>query len=414
MRLMKYGRKSIGAWMVMACLCMDAGPVTTAGIAQTTGNGMIGDLIKEARQQLAPDRRTAVFDVHAETRGTATILTGEIQDAALKEQLLEFMKEKGVTSIVDSITALPQPSLGEKTRAVVSLSVANIRTRPDHPAEMGTQAILGTPLRVLKKEQGGWFYVQTPDEYLGWTDDRIVLMTETEFAAWSRLPRVIITTEYTIARERPEPGSQAVSDLVAGCLLALKGEAGAFYEVGYPDGRAAFVRKDEAAPYAQWLERTQATPETIVRTAKRFFGVPYFWGGTSAKGMDCSGFTKTVHFLNGLLLPRDASQQVFVGDLVETTGDVNLRPGDLLFFGFKATPERHERVTHVAISLGGKRFIHASGGEGVRINSLDPGEADYSEFREETFLRAKRILGSGREHGAKYLRELPYYGRQAD
>jgi len=398
-------RRWIGVWMIIA------GMATTAAIAQTTGAGMMSDLIKEAKQKFAPDRRTAVFDIHAETRGTVTILTGEIHNAALKGQLLDFLKKQGVTSIVDSITTLPHSSLGEKTRAVVSLSVANIRTRPDHPAEMGTQAIMGTPLRVLKKEQGGWFYVQTPDEYLGWTDDRIVLMTEAEFSAWKILPKVIITTEYTIAREKPEAGSQAVSDLVAGCILALKAEAGAFYEVGYPDGRTAFVRKDEAAPYAQWLEHRQATPETIVSTAKRFFGVPYLWGGTSAKCMDCSGFTKTVYFLNGLLLPRDASQQVLVGDPVKTDGDMDLRPGDLLFFGFKATPERRERVTHVAISLGGKRFIHSSGGAGVCFNSLDPGDTDYSEFREETFLRAKRMIGSPEEHGVKFLKELPYYGR---
>jgi cell wall-associated NlpC family hydrolase len=341
MRMRNGRRRWIGVWMIIA------GMATTAGIAQTTGAGMMSDLIKEAKQKLAPDRRTAVFDVRAETRGTVTILTGEIHNAALKEQLLEFLKGKGVTSIVDSVTLLPQSSLGEKTYAVVSLSVANIRTRPDHPAEMGTQAILGTPLRVLKKDQGGWFYVQTPDEYLGWTDDRIVLMTEAEFAAWGRLPKVIITTEYTIAREKPEAGSQAVSDLVAGCLLALKADTGGFYEVGYPDGRTAFVRKEEAAPYAQWLERTQATPETIVSTAKRFFGVPYFWGGTSAKCMDCSGFSKTVYFLNGLLLPRDASQQALVGDLVKMDGDIDLRPGDLLFFGLSILRGGQESVSTV-------------------------------------------------------------------
>ncbi len=116
MKLMRGGRKWIGVGMIMACLCLAAGPATTAGIAETTGAGMIGDLIKEAKQKLAPDRRTAVFDVHAETRGSLTVLTGEIHSAALKEQLLDFLKEKGVTSIVDSITALPQPSLGEKTR----------------------------------------------------------------------------------------------------------------------------------------------------------------------------------------------------------------------------------------------------------------------------------------------------------
>ena len=341
----------------MACLCMAAGLATTAGIAQTTGAGMIGDLVKEAKHKFAPDRRTTVFDVHAETRGTVTMLTGEIHGAALKEKLLGFLKENGATSIVDSITTLPHSSLGEKTYAVVSLSVANVRTRPDHPAEMGTQAILGTPLRVLKKEQGGWFYVQTPDEYLGWTDDRIVLMTETEFAAWRRLPKVIITTEFAIAREKPEAGSQAVSDLVAGCLLALKADAGAFYEVGYPDGRTALVRKEDAVPYAQWLERAQATSETIVSTAKRFFGVPYLWGGTSAKGMDCSGFTKTVYFLNGLLLPRDASQQVFVGDLVETAGRPGSQTGRSALFRIQGHP-RTARAGHTCCHLRRRKTVH--------------------------------------------------------
>ena len=140
------------------------------------------------------------------------------------------------------------------------------------------------------------------------------------------------------------------------------------------------------------LQRTD-TPETILATARRFFGVPYFWGGTSAKGMDCSGFTKTVFFLNGVLLPRDASQQVFVGEPVDTTGGIDLRPGDLLFFGFRATAERKERVTHVGISLGGKRFIHAS--TDVRVNSLAPADTDYSQHREQMFLRARRIIGAG-------------------
>ena len=61
------------------------------------------------------------------------------------------------------------------------------------------------------------------------------------------------------------------------------------------------------------LKGAKDSPETIVATAYRFFGVPYLWGGTSVKGMDCSGFTKTVYFLNGVLLPRDASQQVARG-----------------------------------------------------------------------------------------------------
>ena len=114
-------------------------------------------------------------------------------------------------------------------------------------------------------------------------------------------------------------------------------EDGIFYKVNYPDGREAFVKKDEAKLFNEWYNSLNPTGETILNTAYRFMGIPYLWGGTSTKGMDCSGFTKTVYFLNGIILSRDASQQVNTGELVDTKdGWKNLQAGDLLFFGRKA------------------------------------------------------------------------------
>lgn len=368
---------------------------------------MFGDLLNEAKEKFAPDRRTAVFDVKPEQHSQIVTLKGEVHSPAMKADLLAFLRERTSVAFEDSILALPDSALGAKTAGIVSVSVANIRTKPGHAAEMGTQAILGTPLQVLKKRRG-WYYVQTPDAYLGWTDDHVVMMTPEELKAWSEKPKVIVTTELAFTRQRPEKTSQPVSDVVAGALLALEGQSGGFYEVGYPDGRTAFLPREMGAPYADWLDKAKDTPEAITATAQRFMGLPYFWGGTSAKGMDCSGFTKTVYFLNGVLLPRDASQQVHVGELVDTTGGIDLKPGDLLFFGSRERADRKERVTHVAISLGGKRFIHAS--TDVRINSLSPADTDYSKHRDEGFLRAKRLIGVGESAGVKRLKDLPYYG----
>jgi cell wall-associated NlpC family hydrolase len=368
---------------------------------------MVDALLNEARESLAPDHRTAVFDVKGTASGKTLTLTGEIQDAGMKEQLLRFLRTKGEYAVIDSIVPLPAPSLGDRTIGVIDVSVANLRSKPKHPAEMASQALLGTPVKILKK-QDGWYLVQTPDEYLGWTDDRLVRMTVGRYAGWVQQPKVIVTAEVSWVRTGKDRSSQPVSDVVAGSLLALKGSPGAFYEVEYPDGRTGFIGKEQAALFETWLAESRDTPERIVATAKRFFGVPYLWGGTSSKGMDCSGFTKTVYYLNGVLLPRDADQQAAVGDSIDIPGgNMDLKPGDLLFFGSHAEAGKPEHVTHVAISLGGRRFIHSSAD--VHVNSLNPADSDYSDFRSASFLRARRIIGAGESSGIRRLSGIPYY-----
>jgi len=394
-----------------------------AASAQTGSLDLIGAAIEDARKQLAPDRRTTVFDVRSggiiggivfpdgRTSEPRPSVEGEVHSAELKRELLAMLAKSLHYSVTDRIVALPSPDLGDKTRGVVSVSVANIRTKPDHAAEMATQAILGTPVSILKQDKG-WYYVQTPDRYLGWTNDAITRMTPAEFEAWAAKPKVIVTTEVAFLRKTDKADAPVVSDVVAGAILAVTAKSSKTYAVAYPDGRTAVVPRALAQEYSTWLGSAHDTPDAIVATAKRFFGVPYLWGGTSVKGMDCSGFTKTVYFLNGVLLPRDASQQVEVGELIDTSAGIDLRVGDLLFFGTAATADRKERVTHVGISLGGKRFIHES--TDVHINSLDPAAPDYSEYRATTFLRAKRIIGVGAGSGVLRLKDLPYYGVHHD
>ncbi|MGK0263849.1 MAG: cell wall-associated NlpC family hydrolase, partial [Planctomycetota bacterium] len=203
-------------------------------------------------------------------------------------------------------------------------------------------------------------------------------------------------------------GSQAISDAVAGGLLSLEGERGEFYRVRYPDGRTGFVAKSAAMPFASWLTDTDDDPKHLIATARRFFGVPYLWGGTSTKGMDCSGFTSTVWFLNGVLLPRDASQQVHAGLAVAIDDAMSqVQPGDLLFFGRRATDNQRERVTHVGISLGGMRFIHAS--TDVHENSFDPAADDYSAGLKGSLLHVRRVIDQDANTGVRPLREHSLY-----
>lgn len=348
--------------------------------------------VEAVRLRYAPDARTALFSVTARNG----VVAGETNLPEAKESLLRQLREAGQT-FTDSITVLPHPALKGRHFAVVNLSVANLRTLPRHPAELSTQAMLGTPLKVWKFERG-WYLVQTPDQYIAWVDGGgLELMDSTAFYNWQQKRKIVYTQPFGFAFATAARDSATVSDLVYGDVMELKREQSGFYEVGFPDGRTAFVPAAEAAPYRDWASSRQPTEENLVSTARRLMGLPYLWGGTSIKGVDCSGFTKTIYFMNGLVLPRDASQQVTIGEEIDTkSGWQNLRPGDLLFFGAPAREGRPERVVHVGMWIGNGEFIHSAGR--VQVGSLIPGTSNYDESEHKRFLRAKRINSSAAIH----------------
>ncbi len=282
-----------------------------------------------------------------------------------------------------------EPNL-RRAYGVVNLSVATLCEQPDFSSEMMTQALLGMPVRVL--EQGNWHRIQTPDNYVAWVHRAgITLMTPDELAAWNRAEKLVVTERYAFAYAKPDKLSQTVSDLVAGNRLKWEGETNGYYEVSYPDGRRAYVERDAAMPESQWRADLKQDTESILRTAYTLMGIPYLWAGTSTKGMDCSGFVRTVLYMHDIIIPRDASQQARVGERMDIAPDfANLTPGDLVFFGRQATDGQEAKVVHVGIYLGDKRFIHSQGD--VHISSFDPEDPLYDAFNRGRLLFATRVL----------------------
>jgi cell wall-associated NlpC family hydrolase len=247
------------------------------------------------------------------------------------------------------------------------------------------------PVKVLKRD-GDWYYIQTPDDYLSWVDHGgIQVMDKQSFEQWSSSPKIIYLKLNGSAYQEPSISSFEISDLVGGSILASQGKVDNFYKVQYPDGRIAYVPEADARPFDEWKASVEATEDNLVQTAKQMIGRPYLWGGTSSKGMDCSGFTKTIFFMNGWVIPRDASQQVHAGEVIDTSdGFDNLRPGDLLFFGTPATDSSSRRVVHVGMWIGNDEFIHSSGR--VHISSVNPQSENFDEFNLNRFLEARRYL----------------------
>ena len=347
--------------------------------------------IAEVRERYAPDSRVALFDVEAFQNGEAYVLRGESNLPEAVKRLKSKLEAENI-AYTDSIQILPSEELQGKTEGVVKISVANLRSNPTHSAELVTQATLGMPVKVYKKD-GGWYYIQTPEGYLAWVDSGgITPMTPEELAEWKATDKVIYLQTAGTSYEGPNAEAGVVSDLVAGNVLQLVGEKSGFYEVKYPSDKTAFVKKQEAQPYEEWLASLDPTGESLIATSKTMKGLPYLWGGTSPKGVDCSGYTKMIYFLNGMVIPRDASQQMRAGVVVDSTKNFeNLAAGDLLYFGRKATDTTAERIIHVGMWIGDNKFIHSMGE--VHISNMDTAAADFDEYNYNRYLRSKRILG---------------------
>jgi cell wall-associated NlpC family hydrolase len=373
----------------------------------------LNELSAMVQKKYAPDKRVEFYQLKQQNLSPLTFKL----EFSRPESAIELKSLLSAENLPVQINEefLPSKDLGERIYGIANLSVINTRYGPDHAAEMATQAGLGTPLKVLKKERGHYF-VRTPDNYLSWTESAgVTLLTKTEFENWQIAEKLIYTDLYGQAYSEASETSLPVSDLVAGNIMQLISESNGFYKISFPDKRMAYIPVKKARLFDQWKDLPDPGAEEILRTARNFLGIPYLWGGTSVKGMDCSGFTKTSYFLNGIVLPRDASQQALVGEKLDInvadTVDIakslkTLKAGDLLFF---AANKLTRRVTHTAIYIGNGEFIQAAGV--VRINSMIKGAKNYDDFQSRTMVGARRMLTAIGEPEVTRVNKHPYYQR---
>ena len=344
----------------------------------------------------------------------------------------------------------------EKRMAVVELSTIYMRQAADYESPLETQELMGTVAEIVA-EQGYWREIVSPQPYKAWASEKgLVEMTAEEVKAYEEAPKVMYAELYGHIYVEPSYKAATVCDMVGGDVLRLAVEKkpctspkttpseastktatsdfgtkaklkGKWTKVVLPSGRTGYIPTAELKIHEGFVSIAQgegsaesidpATTEAIIAQAEKLLGVPYLWGGMSSKGVDCSGLVRISHIMNGILLPRNASQQINCGDRVpmelntdywdeaHRTGEQpetytttcgnriawsddfreemlrrtkDLQRGDLVFFGTPATePGKKPRISHVGIYLGDGRMIHSS--HMVRINSLIPGEADYYE-----------------------------------
>lgn len=113
----------------------------------------------------------------------------------------------------------------------------------------------------------------------------------------------------------------------------------------------------------------------LVKTAKKYKGVPYKWGGTTPKGFDCSGFINYVFKEHGISLPRTVASMWSSGTKVNSPS-----VGDIVFFNTSGSG-----ASHAGIYIGNNEFIHAGSSTGVTIANLN------NSYWKPRYLGAKKL-----------------------
>jgi len=371
-------------------------------MAQTESYKTLSQDLQSLQKQFVPDTRVAILKIELkDTLQPIVVISGETDLSDAKLQIIRWLSDKKV-SFIDSIRLLPDSSLGAKTWALATLSVSNIRALPDHTAELVSQALMGTPMKVLDFNNG-WYRVQTPEHYIGWMDTAgLQRVTQKELDGWKISNRYLFNCMSGFAYDSPGKKGEVITDLILDDLFEVEAKVRGLLKIKIPDGRIAYIRKKDCISWKDWSNQ-QPNAKAVLTVPRKMMGTPYMWGGTSVRATDCSGFVKQAYYSQGIILARDASQQARYGESIDFNNKNNLQPGDLLFFGCSA-----QRITHVGIYLGKGNFIHSSGR--VHISSIVPGDPKYNANRKN--VAASRILNSLNTEGIVRVKNHPWYNLQ--
>lgn len=234
-------------------------------------------------------------------------------------------------------------------RLICLQSWVPIRAKPSSASEMVTALLFGETCLCIDEEEDGWLKVKTShDQYPGFIPKNYVY----RFSDYAHLQWKMVTEPYTYLK-----GTFSAIQLSPGSKVPVNHQLiidGQIYDWRSSLGEKKIVN--------------------LLEHAKWFLNTPYLWGGRSIFGIDCSGLVQVIGQMNHINMPRDASQQVLVGNKVMWQAR---QPGDLCYF-----ENASGKVTHVGIIFTPNTIIHASGK--VRIDELTPEGIIHLQTKELT------------------------------
>lgn len=245
---------------------------------------------------------------------------------------------------------------------IINSEVVNLYKTNSFKSEIVSQALLWENVDVLIKKDN-WYKIKQCDGYESFVYKDFIIKPSvydshnlSDDALW-----YIVKKRITIIKSLVRKQEKIVS--FGTVIPIINKQNDNSYVTLLPNNEKFFVNPNHLVQY-----KKINSFKNIVNYALNNLGVPYFWGGKSGFGYDCSGFIQHLYRFQNIILPRDSKDQVAFPDFEQVMSDYLV--GDLIFFYEK------ENVVHVGMFINNSEFIHSSGY--VKVNSIHKKDDNFN------------------------------------
>lgn len=227
-----------------------------------------------------------------------------------------------------------------------------MRASASEQSEMVNQMLFGDTFRIVEELPRWYKVIRDCDQYEGWIDWKTAtLLKEQDYRHYLSQSEnaLLLRQPYNVISELGTGGQSVSLYLSWGSRIFDMDEVGIEFQV--QGHRFDVPPMSCVEPMKASSVSRNACAKFLLQQARMLVNVPYLWGGCSAFGLDCSGFTQTLFRFIGISLPRNASQQAELGEEVDFG---HCLAGDLAFFG------RDGKISHVGLCDNENRILHCS------------------------------------------------------
>jgi len=232
---------------------------------------------------------------------------------------------------------------------IVNLPLVPLRESDSERSEMTSQLLFGECVEILETREHWLLLRNHSDNYVGWADKKMIRILKKQ-----EEQQLSVSKSYCVSYPLMKGEDRATGETLilpgGSKLIGFNGT-----EMKVDDKRFQFDPVHLTA-----IDKKNSNH--LIELAKQYLNAPYLWGGKTIMGIDCSGLVQVIFSICGIQLPRDASQQVEYGKVIDFLSEV--KAGDLAFF-----ENTEGKIIHVGILLNSHQIIHASGW--VKIETID-------------------------------------------